>query len=70
MNEAPLATWMSANSLSGICCPAGRGHQDIADFLGVVPVLALEADDEIKLLFSLHHLGGHVPADGGRESSH
>ena len=44
---------------------AGRGHQDIADLLRIVPVLAFEAHDEIELLFFLHHLGGHVPADGG-----
>ena len=47
----------------------GRGDQDVADFLGVVPVLAFEADDEIKLLFLLHHLGGHVPADGGLDQA-
>ena len=50
---------LERNLLSG-----RRGHQDISDFLGVVPVLAIEADDEIELLFSLHHLGGHIPADG------
>jgi hypothetical protein len=44
---------------------AGRGHEDVSDFLGVVAVLAFEADDEVKLLFALHHLRGHVAADGG-----
>ena len=51
MNEAPLVTWMSANSFSGICWPAGRGHQDVADLLGVVAVLLLQAHDEVELLF-------------------
>jgi hypothetical protein len=27
--------------------------------------LLFEAHDEIELLFLLHHLGGHVAADGG-----
>ena len=27
--------------------------------------MLLEADDEIELLFLLHHLGGDVAADGG-----
>jgi len=58
---------MSANSLSGNLLAAGRGHQDVADFRGVVAILAFEADDQIKLLFALFHLGGHVAADGGRD---
>ena len=45
--------------------PAGCRDQDVADLLGRVPVVAVEADHEIELLFLLHHLGGHVAADGG-----
>jgi hypothetical protein len=36
-----------------------------ADLLGRVAVLLIEADDEIELLFLLHHFGGDIAADGG-----
>src|ERR1035438_1646683 len=49
---------LEGNLLSG-----GRGHEDIADLFGVVPVLALETNDQIKLFLFLYHLGGDVSAD-------
>ena len=65
MNEAPLVTWMSANSLSGICCPAGVATRILPISSGLSRYWLLEAHDEIELLFLLHHLGGDVAADGG-----
>ena len=55
---------MSANSLSGICWPAGVATRILPISSRIVPVLLLEAHDEIELLFLLHHLGGDVAADG------
>ena len=58
-----MVTWMSANSLRGICWPPGRRHRDIADLVGIVAVALLQANDEIELLFLLHHLGGDIAAN-------
>ena len=37
--------------------------------LGVVAVLLVEAHDEVELLFLLHHLRRHIPADGGLDQA-
>ena len=65
MNEAPLPSWMSASSLSGICWPVGVPTSRFADLLGVLAELRLHAYDEVKKLFALDHLRGGLSPDGG-----
>ena len=60
---APLATWISGEFLEGICCPPGVATKNIADLLGIVAILPLQAHDQIELFFTLHHLGRHIAAD-------
>ena len=54
MNDAPFIDLDVREFLERNLLSARRGHEDVADFFGVVAVLAFEADDEIKLLFLLH----------------
>src|ERR1700690_2160509 len=42
---------------------AGRRHEDVADLLRAVAVLALEANDQIELFLFLYYAGGDVSAD-------
>ena len=62
MNDAPPASRISASALSGICCPAGRAHQQVADLLRVLAELRLHAHHEVEELFALHHLRGRLAA--------
>ena len=55
---------MVASSDSGICWPAGRRHQQVADFASAGAELRVHADDQIEELFALDDLGGGLAADG------
>ena len=44
---------------------ARRGDRNVRDLLRRVPVLFLEAHDEIELLFLLHHFCRNISPDGG-----
>ena len=69
MNEAPFVDLDVGEFLERDLLAARRRHQDVADLLRVVAVLLFQADDEIELLFALHHLRGHVAADGGLDQA-
>ena len=63
MNEAPLTTWMSASSFSGICWPPGVATRMLPISSGVSPELRLEAHDEVEELLALHDLRRGGAAD-------
>ncbi len=48
---------------------AGSRHQNVGDLFRGIAIFALEPHDQVKLLFLLHHLGGHVAADGGLDQA-
>ena len=65
MNEAPLVDLDVGKFLERNLLAARCRHHDVADLLGIVPVLMFQPDDKIEFLFPLHHLGGDVAAYGG-----
>ena len=65
MNDAPFATWMSATSRSGTCCPSGVATQDVADLLRRLAILRLQPHDEIERALALHDLRRRRAADRG-----
>ena len=48
MNEAPLFSLMSENSLSGICCPSGVPTSRLPISFAIAAELRLHAHDKVE----------------------
>ena len=60
---------MSASSFKGICCPAGVATRMLPICHGIVAILPLQPNDEIKLFFLLDDLCGDIAADRGLDQA-
>ncbi len=64
MNEAPLASRISASSLQRNLLARRRADQQVADLLRVFAEFRLHAHHQVEQLLALNHLRGRLPADG------